>query len=137
MVRVTKQIDYALQLLFALVSTDAQGSTSLRDISDESSISFLFLQKIAKLLKDAEIIEATRGAQGGYRLIKSPRDLTLKEIVEAVEGPFGVADCFKHGVVCELQETCQSRKALFSLNDHILDYLNKTTLEHLHAHTLT
>lgn len=136
MVRISKQIDYALQLLFALASNDTEGSTSLRDISDESTISFLFLQKIAKSLKDGGIIEATRGAQGGYHLVKSPRELTLKEIVEAVEGPFGVVDCFKHGVACELQETCQSRKALFSLNSHVFDYLNKTTLEHLHAHTL-
>lgn len=136
MVRISKQIDYALQLLFALASKDTDASLSLRDISDESTISFLFLQKIAKSLKDGGVIESTRGAQGGYRLAKHPSELPLKQIVEAVEGPFGVADCFKHGVACELEKTCQSRKALFSLNTHVLDYLNKTTLEHLHEHTL-
>ena len=137
MVRVSKQIDYALQLLFALARNGSEASVSLRGISDESTISFLFLQKIAKSLKDAGVIEATRGAQGGYRLIKDPVGLTLKEIVEAVEGPFGVTECFKHGLSCELEKTCQSKKALFSLNAHILDYLNTTTLAHLHAHTLS
>lgn len=135
MVRISRQIDYALQLLFALVQKN-EGAISLRDISDESSISFLFLQKIAKSLKSAGIIKATRGAQGGYMLMRHPSALTLKEIVEAVEGPFGVTECFRHGISCELEKSCKSRKALFSLNDHILDYLNSTTLEHLHQHTM-
>lgn len=137
MVRINKQIDYALQLLFALAKKDVGASLSLRDISDESTISFLFLQKIAKSLKDGGIIEATRGAQGGYRLVKQPNELTLKQIVEAIEGPFGVSDCFKHTTSCELEKTCQSRKALFSLNAHILDYLDTTTLEHLHTKTMS
>jgi Rrf2 family protein len=136
MVRVSKQIDYTLQLLFALANQKPNQSISLRHISNESSISFLFLQKIAKSLKDASMIEAVRGPQGGYRLIRKPEELTLKEIVEAVEGPFGVTECFKHTVPCKLEKTCQSRKALHSFNAHILDYLHKTTLAELQAHAL-
>ncbi len=122
MINVSKQVDYALQLIIALSDLDKGEFLSLRIFSNESTISFLFLQRIARSLKKAQIIDATRGVHGGYFLVADPHKITLKQLIEAIEGRFGITTCSKD--TCPRQKGCTSKKVFLRVNkkiEHILD----------------
>ena len=128
MLQITRQSDYAIQLVNRLAKLEPRERLSLRPFSRESNISFLFLQKIARQLKQARIIEATLGPSGGYRLKKPAKSISLKDIVEAVEGACGIVDCLKAESVCNKMGNCQSRKVWKKVNTKILKMLNDTLI---------
>jgi len=128
MLQFTKEVDYGLQLVITLAKGSRGDLLSLRTFSKDSEISFLFLQRIAKKLKDANIIEATKGAQGGYMLKKNPLKISLKEIIEALEGNYAIIHCLRGKCGCKREKKCESRKVFKKINSHLVDYLEKTRL---------
>ncbi|MBT4121225.1 MAG: Rrf2 family transcriptional regulator [Candidatus Magasanikbacteria bacterium] len=128
MLQFTKEVDYGLQLVITLAKGSRGDLLSLRTFSKDTGISFLFLQRIAKKLKDANIIEATKGAQGGYMLKKNPLKITLKEIIEALEGDYAIIHCLRGKCGCKREKKCESRKVFKKINTHLTDYLEKTKL---------
>lgn len=121
----TKESDYAIQLLAMLAQT--QASVSLRQFAERSRISFLFLQRIARKLRVAELIEATQGRDGGYRLARSAGEITLKEVTDAIEGKTATVACLS-GQVCPLSEYCVFPKRYALLDAEISDILSQKTL---------
>ena len=115
MISINRQSDYAIQLVVALSKVSEEAPLSLKKFSTDSNISFLFLQRIARSLKNAKLIDSTRGMYGGYFLVKDIKKITVKEVMEAVEGPFGVTACFR-GHVCPRAKTCTAKQVLNSLN---------------------
>ena len=128
MLQFTKEVDYGLQLVITLAKLDNKELLSLRNFSKDSEISFLFLQRIAKKLKDAGIIEATKGAQGGYLLKKNPLKISLKEIIEAIEGDYAIINCLRKKCGCKHEKTCESKKVFTKINDYLVGYLKKAKL---------
>jgi Rrf2 family protein len=129
MISMTKQVDYALQLLFALAKQPSGQLLSLRQFADDSGISFLFLQKIARLLKSAQIISAVQGPKGGYMLEAPLKTLTLKSVVEAVDGPVGVAACMRTPGSCEQEAQCTTKHLVQDFNTEVLKFLEETTID--------
>ena len=121
MVHFSKQVDYALQLMIALAELKSGNFLSLRKFSQESNISFLFLQKIARDLREKKLINSTRGARGGYRLKPRAEEISLKQIIEAVDGPSGVTECLKKGGCCPKIESCTARRVFGHINKHFLN----------------
>src|SRR3989339_1237669 len=99
MLQFTKETDYGLRFLTKLIKMPKGHLLSLRIFSKSAGISFLFLQRIVKKLKAAGIIDATKGASGGYFLKKNPKHLNVKDVVEALEGKCNLWLCFKHDKV--------------------------------------
>jgi len=125
MIHLNKQIDYAVQLLIALSELDEKEYMSLRKFSQDSNISFLFLQRIARALKEAKMIGAERGIYGGYYLKKDIKKISLKTIIEAVEGKFGVTACI-YEKDCPRIDVCTARPLFHSLNNKISALLADT-----------
>ena len=126
MLQITRQSDYAIQLVNRLASLAEGERLSLRQFSNESTISFLFLQKIARLIKRAGIIDSRKGAKGGYVLKKSAKSISFKDIVETIEGPYGVVDCVKNKHLCNKIKHCQGQDAWRKVNNDILKMLENT-----------
>ena len=126
MITISKQIDYALQLLIALSKQKKGETMSLCKFAKDSNISFLFLQRIARSLKKADIIEATRGVHGGYFLKKNPKKITVLELLEAVEGPYGITSCMRSKKHCPRCKTCTALKLFTKINDELKEILSKT-----------
>lgn len=125
----SRQTDYALQLASALAKLPNQGLLSLKMFSLESSISFLFLQKIAQSLKKAKIIQSVRGAHGGYCLARPAKEITVRQILEAVEGPIGAADCQTNGLKkCSKLKKCAIQCTMSKINEKMLGFLDETSL---------
>ncbi|MBT3419087.1 MAG: Rrf2 family transcriptional regulator [Candidatus Magasanikbacteria bacterium] len=131
MIQVNKQVDYALQFVLALTRQEKEKPLSLRRFSTESTISFLFLQKIAKALREAGIVRANKGPHGGYFLLASPKTLTLRAVVEAVEGPYAAFPCMKEGFHCIKEETCISKNAFTLVQTRMVEELDRITIEDL------
>ncbi len=129
----TKEADYGLQLITALAKLEKGDLLSLRKFSKESNISFLFLQRIAKKLREAGLIRSTKGACGGYCLNKNPQKISIIEIVESLEGECAVMDCLKKDCCCGCgkEDTCPSKKIFASINKELVGYLTKTKLSDL------
>ena len=121
----TKKVDYGIYLLIELSKGNGQ-SLSIKKIAEQNMLSFTFLQKIAGLLLKAKIIQAERGKYGGYSLIKKPQDISLREIIEALEGPISLTRCLK--TTCRREKICQVKPVVEQINQDIKDYLLRKSL---------
>ena len=129
--RFSHKMDYGLYLLTALAEAYGKGQISLRKVADESQMSFFFLQKVALDLRKAKLIEAGRGKNGGYVLVKSPKEISLKEIVEAIEGPMALMECLAHGPdeqSCVRENSCGVRGGISFINELIVKTFGSTKL---------
>lgn len=129
MLKMSKQVDYGLQFLTALESTSKDHTLSLRTFSKENSISFLFLQKIAGSLKKAGIVGSVQGAGGGYYLTKNIAKLTVRDVIEAVEGPYALALCQKESGACTKEHDCSIKEPLSKMRDDIATYLEGVSVK--------
>lgn len=125
---VNKEVDYALQLISALHKLPQDTVLSLKQFSKESTISFLFLQKIARKLRTADIIKSTKGPKGGYTATNKLNTLNLKQLVEIICGPYGVAKCVTSGKQCDKEQTCTIKPAIEEMNNNINQYLENTNV---------
>lgn len=129
MFSLNKETDYAIQLL-KLVPKDKKYCISLKDIAKQSGVSFLFLQKIARKLRLAGLIKATSGVNGGYSLAKSAREISLKDIIVAMEGGCAVLPCYCQEIKCKNVKCCIKNK-MKKINEDVLKVFSKTKLTQL------
>ncbi|MBU0546133.1 Rrf2 family transcriptional regulator [Patescibacteria group bacterium] len=133
MFQLRKETDYAIQFL-KLLSKQKKESLSLAEISKTSGISFLFLQKIARKLRMAKIIKAEYGVRGGYSLRIPPEKISLKKIIEVVEGRCGLLACSGLGKAkceCSMGHCCDLRSKMDKVNAQILKVLEGVKLKDL------
>lgn len=89
---ISRKTDYSLRMLAELVRSDG-GVVSVRAAAEQNEVPYSFARSIQHDLVRAGIIESTRGSHGGMRLAVDPKTTTIKEIIEAVQGPIYVATC--------------------------------------------
>lgn len=128
MIKISRQVDYALQLIFALSQAKNGDTVSLKSFSTESNISFLFLQKIARSLRVSGVIVAVRGPLGGYRLAKPMQEISLKILVEAVDGGYGVSACTREKGACHKMGTCHLQSGMQKLQTALVNQLEMLTV---------
>ncbi|MEA3439796.1 MAG: Rrf2 family transcriptional regulator [Chloroflexota bacterium] len=107
--QITRQADYAVRavLYLALLGENQRASTS--KIADEQQIPPSFLAKIVSQLSVAGLLQTSRGARGGVSLARSPEEISLLEVVEAIDGPIYLNECVAHPGVCVFGDTCPMR----------------------------
>jgi FeS assembly SUF system regulator len=105
MIKLGKLTDYAIVVLTQL-SREGDAARSAPQLAEKTGIPEPTVAKVLKTLAREKLVESVRGAAGGYRLSKGAQDLSLCDIIEAVEGPIAIASC-----VSDLEEPCgaQSR----------------------------
>lgn len=126
----SQKIDSGLLLLVELakIDSDSEQPVSLRTIAEKNGLSFFFLQKVAADLRRAKLVTAGRGKHGGYRLARSATDITMKDILEAHEGPLAIMHCLDHENSCIRENWCNVRPGLNFINQTIINTLAATTL---------
>jgi len=87
--RFSHQVHYAIYGVFDLAYNGRGESVQVRIISERQSIPTRYLEQIFQRLRRASIVRGKRGPGGGYQLTREPEEITLRQIVEAVEGPVG------------------------------------------------
>ena len=127
MLRVTKLTDYATVVLTVLAS-DPDVVASAAGLAERAGLEPPTVAKLLKPLAQAGLVEAFRGANGGYRLALPAEDISLFEIVEAMEGPLGMTECSVHAGSCGIEDSCNVRANWRRINDVVADALRGVTL---------
>ncbi|MBO8131988.1 MAG: Rrf2 family transcriptional regulator [Candidatus Marinimicrobia bacterium] len=128
--KITTKIRYAIRLLIFLAQRKGK-VVFLKDVSEKENISFKYLEQIIPYLKNSGLILSKRGAKGGYILAKKPSQITIKEIVQSIEGPIAIVECVTSPEYCNRRNNCAPNKLWKKLNEQISDTLETITLEDL------
>lgn len=126
--KVSTKSRYALRFMIELAQKDQDSTTFLKEIAKKQSISEKYLSQIVIPLKRAKLIDAYRGAHGGYSIARAPKDITMHDIVSAFNEDIIGVRCVK-GKTCEKEAGCLARPVWQKLNDAIQTALMGTTLE--------
>ncbi len=127
---------YGVRCMVALALGWGRGSILLKDISRREDISEKYLSQIVIPLKAAGLITAQRGARGGYMLARDPAEVTVMQIVEAIEGPLVPVPCTAGGPAgceapCERMGECAASTVWMKLKADIEASLSSRTLADL------
>ena len=127
MLRVTKLTDYASVVLTVLAS-DPAAVLSASELAERAGLEVPTVAKLLKPLAQAGLVEGFRGANGGYKLARDAADISLVEIVEAMEGPLGMTECSVHAGQCGIEDSCGVRANWRRINDVVADALRGVSL---------
>ena len=100
----------------------------LEEIARKEGISQGFLEEIARLLRSAGLIEGKRGAGGGYALTRKPEDITVADVVLAIEGPVALVECLGALGACRLERSCTNRNVWSKVQGQLMDTLRDMTV---------
>lgn len=117
---ITLEANYAVQTVQYL--SEYNEKTEAKRISEATRVPLRFLLKILCKLVSAGILESFKGAKGGYVLKKEPKDITMKEVIEAVEGPFVISRCQREEFDCG-KPNCALHKVYEDISGEIQDVL--------------
>jgi Rrf2 family protein len=131
--KLSTRSQYGVRLMLALAQNYGKGYTYLKDIARGESMSGKYLSLITIPLKGIGLINSSRGTRGGYSLARPPSEITLREIVDVLEGDCGLVDCVKDVSACPRVPICASRDVWVVLGGKIAETLNSFTLEQLLA----
>jgi Rrf2 family protein len=121
---------YGVRLMLALAKNYGKGKVFLKDIARDEEISEKYLSLIIIPLKSVGLVNSVRGAHGGYTLAKALSEITLKEIIDVLEGDC-LVDCLKDPKSCPRFNTCASHDIWALLGGKISETLSGITLEQL------
>lgn len=120
---------YGLRFMIDLATNgNAQNKVSLQQVAKRQAISEKYLWQIANRLKAAGLISAVPGAHGGYTITKKPAEITLAEVLEALEGNMTLVPCVKTASVCSRSGACISREVWKEINQKIIEAMKSITL---------
>jgi Rrf2 family protein len=104
--QITRQADYALRAMLYLARLEPAKRAATSQIAEEMRIPPSFLAKIISQLSIAGLIHTSRGARGGVSLARMPEDISMLEVVEAIDGPITMNECTNDPDHCPFGEGC-------------------------------
>jgi len=122
---------YGVRLMLALARQYGQEPVFLRQVAEVEEISEKYLSQIIIPLRGAGLVHSTRGAHGGYTLARPPEKITLREIVEPLEGGNCLVDCVQQASACSRAATCAARDVWIKLEQQISETLDAVTLKEM------
>lgn len=125
--QITRQADYALRAMLYLARLEPNQRAATSQIAEEKNIPPSFLAKIISQLAIAGLIHTSRGARGGVSLARAPEDISVLEVVEAIDGPIGLNDCTHDAADCPFGEDCPLRVLWCSAQEDLVEKLRQTT----------
>ena len=136
MLSLTRKADYALVGLVDLARR-APEKASARQLAESAKVPLPMLMNILKELVAGGIVVSTRGMNGGYRLAKDPGEITLRELIQTIEGPINLTICcaesseINQDEQCDLSGSCPTEAPIHKINEIFRSFLGRVTLAHL------
>jgi FeS assembly SUF system regulator len=129
MLRVARLTDYGIVLMSTFAEEPAGAVRTSRDLAEASGLPAATVSKLLKRLQRAGLLVSQRGLHGGYVLARPASEITLAEVVDALEGPMALGDCQgDEPGQCLLQGTCPVRGTWRAINQTMRDALTGVTL---------
>lgn len=120
---------YGLRAMFELAKAYGEGPLSIKQISSAQALSEQYLEQIFSKLKNAGLVESTRGAGGGYSLGAMPEDISVGMILTALEGELAPAGCVGEDAECENIGLCTTHIIWQRIYEGINGVVNGITLQ--------
>jgi len=136
MFRLSRAAEYAIRGMLHLSSKPDLEATGIEEVSKAQDVPSAYLAKLFQLLAKKGYVRSFRGAGGGFALAKSPKDITLLEIIETLEGRIFLNDCLIREGYCPKDNVCPVHDVWRDAQKKFLEYLNNCTFEQLAANAI-
>lgn len=134
MIRVSKITDYAVVVLSCFVASVKGEIWNATKLADRTHLPLPTVSKILKLLAKANILQSHRGVQGGYSLLHFADEITVADIVRAIDGPFTLTECVDvETSECGVESVCSMRGGWDKLNTNVQKAFETVTLLEISA----
>jgi Rrf2 family protein len=130
MLRFTKRADYGLMAIHYIAIHDAVGAVSAKRIAEEFTIPPELMAKILQRLAKQRLIVSTNGPKGGYALARRPTEITVGQVIRALEGPINIVSCLEDSD-CPQMERCNLRRPVQKIQAAISQVLDTMSLAEL------
>lgn len=124
---------YGVLAMVELAIQYGQGPISIKEIAEKQNFSDSYMEQLFSTLKTAGLVKSLRGARGGYVLARSPDEITVGEIIRALEGPIEIAECVNgnHHFDCKKSPECMTKGLWEEIRDSINSVIDNRSLQDL------
>lgn len=136
MFKISKLTDYAMVVMHKLAAEPNKVSSATY-IANAVHLATPTVSKILKILAEADLVSSFRGTGGGYQLAKAATDITIVDILAAIEGKLAMTECCSENKICTLSSLCTIQENWKTINKVILNALSQVTLEDMTRSLLT
>ena len=130
MIRMSKLADYGT-VVMAHMAHEPERLQSVAEIAVHTRLSAMTVSKVLKLLAKQVLVTAERGKRGGYRLSRQPARISVAEIIDAVDGPFGLTECAAGSGRCTLESSCALRSPWRRISQLVRHAVQSVTLDQM------
>ena len=124
---ITRQADYALRCIMFMAKEPAR-VFMIKDIASRKLLPQSFLAKILQRLARKGIVKSLRGVKGGFVLTRTPAEITIYDIIEAIDGPVKINKCVLDATACTLRKTCSLHKFWTEIQNELVNKLKNNTI---------
>ena len=111
-----------------MVIKDEKAMYTAKDLAEVTNIPLPTVTRILKMLSNGELLESQRGPQGGYSLTRNAKDISVAEVIEAMEGPISLTECASDDSICSYEANCAVGKPWKKINKAIREVLQNINL---------
>ncbi len=126
--KITAKARYALRILLDVAVYGGRKPRTIREIARSQGISEKFISRIVVPLRRAGFLRSERGVRGGLRMARFPEQITVLDVVSAMDGPVSLLECLTHPGCCARQGHCAAAEVWGQVNDRISDALRSVRL---------
>jgi FeS assembly SUF system regulator len=135
MLRISKLTDYALLMMVEL-ARDGE-VLSAHALAERIGVEVPTASKVLKMLAGGGLLQSFRGASGGYRVERGPRDVSVAEVIAAIEGPIAMTECSVEPGLCSQEDSCGLRGNWQRISQAVAQALQAVTLAEMSAPAAT
>lgn len=129
--QITRQADYAVRAVLHLARINGNQRAATSQVAQEQHIPPSFLAKIISQLSIAGLLHTSRGARGGVTLARDAKEITLLEVIEAIDGPIMLNECVGDSSTCTFDEDCPLRPVWCEAQNELVSRLKGTNFQQL------
>jgi Rrf2 family protein len=132
----TRAADYGVRVMVHLATRPHGDRVKTAELARETDVSQVFLSKVIQRLSRSGLIQVARGKEGGVRLIRPAQEVTLLDVVEAMEGPIRLNLCLASGHLCNRQDWCAPHFVWAEAQKAMTDVLRRASMAELARESL-
>ena len=129
--RLTKGTDYGIRILAHLARDEQEVTHNAREVAEDLHLTVPMVSKVMKSLARAGLLESHRGSKGGFTLVQRPEDLSVADMIAALEGPVALTECQIGPFLCQHEGTCSVQEPWSVINRSVRNTLATISLSDL------